>query len=592
MPREIFRFTSAGAVDDGKSTLLARLLLDTDNIFRDQIPANLDVSRIADLMDGLESEREQGITIDVARRFFDTDSRRYQVADSPGHQQYTRNMATACADSDAVMIVVDAISGPREQTRRHLEISLLLGIRDFIFAVTKLDALNYKQSSYEQVSAELLKIVSELEAQYHGISTTVIPVSGARGDNVVRPSKRTKWYSGPTLLAALEAIPVRTQPEASTSLAVQLIQRLPAGGRRYLGTVLGGELKQGDELWVGSSSARISNLLVHGQKATSAPSGTPVAVELNSEFDIQRGGILASAPLESSTQFDVSLIWLANTSGQTGRRFSFKAGPVTSKAVITQLSNLDRTSSAKVGQSKTIETNEIKRSVLTLAEPLPLQPFEKSARLGRFVMIDPASGETVAVGIVNFALRRATNVKRHDFTMSPEMHSELTGTTGKVIWFTGLPSSGKSTAANAMSMELYRRGTPHFILDGDNLRLGINSDLGFTEADRTENIRRVAEVAKLMADAGLIVLVALVSPLRVDRELAGDIVGQARFREVHVATSLEICQQRDPKGLYKRAKDGKIPNFTGVSAPYEPPENPWVRLEEGDDPVEKLASAL
>jgi bifunctional enzyme CysN/CysC len=592
VPTEIFKLTSAGAVDDGKSTILARLLLDTGSIFEDQLGSIDKKLNIADLLDGLESERDQGITIDVAHRFFDFGGRRFQIADSPGHEQYTRNMATACAGSDALLLVLDATQGLKAQSHLHLEIALRLGIRDFVIAVNKIDIVGYKRSAFDAVSAQLEKTMLARSRIFGEVSYTAIPVSGLLGHNIVKPANQLRWFQGPTLLQHLETLRPKVQEESFARITVQYVQRLTGGGRRYLGTVSGAELIVGNELWGGEAAVKVRRILECGQQVTKASSGSPVSLEFDRELDIGVGQTLATRPLDAHDQFEADLIWLSEVPGAIGNRYLLKSGSSSSRVTIAKLRRIDLETNEKGGQESTISVNAIMRCQISLVRKLMLQPFEKVPDLGRFILIDIANGATVAVGTVNFALRRSANLTRQGFAVTPAMHAEITGRSGEVLWFTGLPASGKSTLTNGLSQKLYEQRIPHYILDGDNLRLGINRDLNFSPADRTENIRRTAEVAALMANAGLVVLVALVSPQRSDRELAAEIIGPSRFKEVYVATPAEVCEQRDLKGLYKKAKNGEIPNFTGVTAPYEEPLEPWLRLDTAGDGLATLVAAL
>lgn len=574
MPKEIFKITSAGSVDDGKSTILARLLLDTGSIYDDQLSKSFDPSRLADLLDGLESEREQGITIDVAHRFFDSQTRRYQIADSPGHEQYTRNMATACAGSDALLLVVDAQEGPKPQTFHHLEIALRLGIRKIVFAVNKMDTVGYSKQIFTSISDGLeahLQVRKRLGGQFE---FQVIPLSGLKGHNVVRRSSKLSWFSGPTLLEALDGLSSLEHEQAGTAdvFQVQLVQRIPGGGRRYLGRELAGTIEKGTvfDSKIGSLEVKEVFRASTDQRRSQHES---ISIELSREIDLDRGALLASALMDSHDQYEVDLIWLSQTFGQKGHLYLLKAGPMTALASITKIHTLDLETNLKNGEAQRIETNHIVRANINLNSELELQPFSQSLTLGSFILISQATGQTVAVGTVNHALRRSENLTRHEFDVSPTNHSGLTGNIPRVYWFTGLSGSGKSTIANQLSGALFEEGMPHAVLDGDNLRLGINRDLGFKLEDRTENIRRTAEIANLMCDAGLIVLVSLVSPMEADREMARQIIGSDRFELVFVDTPIEVCEERDPKGLYRKAREGEIPNFTGINSPFEKPNN-------------------
>jgi bifunctional enzyme CysN/CysC len=580
MPKEIFKITSAGSVDDGKSTILARLLLDTGSIYDDQISKNFDPNRIADLLDGLESEREQGITIDVAHRFFDSSARRYQIADSPGHEQYTRNMATACAGSDALMLVVDAPAGLKPQTRLHLEIALRLGIRDIIFVVNKIDLVSFSKKVFDKNNSDISDLIKAREQLFPGIKHLVIPVSGLKGHNVVKRSSKLSWFSGPTLLHALDALERKSRSDDDeTLIAVQYVQRLAGGGRRYLGSVRSGRVSKGRALFANGQEVRVKELFAAGTICEVAKPGSAISIALDSEIDLEPGDLVSSDSLRPHDQFEVDLIWLSEEKGIKGRKYQVRAGSAETSVSITKVSQLDLETNQKAGELSSIGINEIQRCNLSLSRPVYLSPFLENKETGRLVLIDPHSGDSVAVGTVNFALRRSENITRQDFKVTPDMHAERMGTQPKVIWFTGLSGSGKSTVANALSAELHDRGIPHFVLDGDNLRFGINRDLGFTEEDRTENIRRTAEVAALMANAGLFVAVALVSPSERDREMARQIIGVDRFRLIYVNTPFEECEKRDPKGLYAKARAGHIPNFPGLTSKFDEPEWADLKLE-------------
>ena len=572
MPKEIFKITSAGSVDDGKSTILARLLLDTGSILVDQLSKNFDPNKIADLLDGLESEREQGITIDVAHRFFDSSKRRYQIADSPGHEQYTRNMATACAGSDALLLVIDAQVGLKPQTKHHLEIALRLGIREIIFAINKMDLVSFSKKKFQRLATLIRDHIEARAEDFEDLSYQVIPVSGLGGANVVKKSSKLAWFNGPTLLHAMDGLNKPKVQDQNALFQVQYIQRLSGGGRRYLGPLITGEVSKDQSLKFLDTNIDIRKLFVSGEESLKATAGDAVSIELNKELDINRGDFFSDRELTAHDQFEVDLIWLSESKGQKTRKYIIKSGSDEAAASISKVNQISLSDNRKNGEKQSIEANEIVRVNIKTSKKMVLETFEFSPELGKLILIDPHAGQTVAVGTVNYALRRSENITKHDFKVTPEMHSEVTGNEGKVIWFTGLSGSGKSTLANQLSAELYNQSKPHFVLDGDNLRFGINKDLGFTEEDRTENIRRTAEVAALMADAGLIVLVSLISPFEKDREFASEAIGKSRFTLVFVDTPLEVCEKRDPKGLYKKARAGEIPNFTGINSPFEEPK--------------------
>ena len=580
MPKEIFKITSAGSVDDGKSTILARLLLDTGSIYDDQLSKDFDPTKIADLLDGLESERDQGITIDVAHRFFDSNLRRYQIADSPGHEQYTRNMATACAGSDCLMLVIDARVGIKPQTKHHLEIAQRLGIRDVIFVVNKIDLVGFSKKAFVSIEKSIEEMLDEKSQKFSNVRKRVIPVSGLTGANVVKTSSRLKWFEGPTLLAAMDSVERTTGESNDGFLAVEYVQRISGGGRRYLGTLMGSTLKTGSSLFLGQEETLVEGILISGKSATEANPGQAIAVTLNKEIDIHPGSALTKSFIETHQQFEVDLVWLSSEKGTKGRRLILKSYGAKTDAFITKISTVDLNTDEKSSQASSIEPNQIVRCNLSLSSPVPLRNFEEDEELGKFILIDPYDGQTIASGTVNHPLRRGDNLTRHEFAVTSSEFAKLTGNKGQVIWFTGLSGSGKSTLANAVSKRLFDQGRPHYILDGDNLRLGINKDLGFTDQDRSENIRRTAEVAKLMADSGLIVLVSLVSPFNADRTAAKEIIGEDRFDLVFLNIPLEVCEDRDPKGLYKKARMGELPNLTGMGSVYETPENPDLLLTE------------
>lgn len=584
MPAEIFHITSAGSVDDGKSTILARLLLDTGSVFEDQLGGldakKVDATTIADLLDGLESEREQGITIDVAHRFFDSHTRRYHIADSPGHEQYTRNMATAASHANALLLVVDARVGIKPQTRTHLGIAKKLGIKRFVVAVNKMDLVDYKKRVFTDLSQNLQHLLQSDDESSPEFS--IIPVSGLVGDNVVRPTKRMSWWKGVTLLEALEQFTLAGSTDGDAVFAVQLVQRKPGGGRRYLGSLLQGQVSTGSELTsprYRGRQFRVTELYDRGQFAEAAYGPSEISLEIDAEIDLERGDVLTrdANTIEHTDQFEADLVWLDEQQGFPGRTYTLRIGHQSTKATLTRLFDIDQ-SGQKGGQRDHLDTNAILRCNIETHDKVSLATFQALPDMGRLILVEPASGNTVAAGVVNHTLRRADNLVQHDFSVELEERAALTGYAGAVAWFTGLSGSGKSTLANEVSLALTQRGIPHTVLDGDGLRLGLNRDLGFTEADRVENIRRAAEVAKLMADAGLIVLVSLISPYRTDREHARDIIGAERFIEVFVDTPLKVCEERDPKGLYKKARAGLIPNFTGIDAPYEAPDNPAIRI--------------
>lgn len=571
MPKEIFRITSAGSVDDGKSTILARLLLDTGSIYDDQLAKNYDPNKIADLLDGLESEQSQGITIDVAHRFFDSKTRRYQLADSPGHEQYTRNMATACAGSDALLLVIDAREGLKPQTKHHLEIALRLGIKQIVFAVNKMDLVNFSQKRFNSVHEEIENHIIQRSSHFSNTLHSTVPVSGLKGSNIVKSSERLSWFAGKTLLKTLDGLRKPVAIDKDVIFRVQYIQRVPAGGRRYLGRLYSGHVEVGQTLYAANMEVKVAGLLASGEESTKAETNQAVSITLDREIDLQIGDMLSTQKFATHDQYEIDLIWLGANKGLRGVSYLLNAASDSATVTLTKISKIDLVSNLKTGEISDLSGNDIARCNISLSKTMPLESFSKHAELGKFTLVDRISGQTVAVATVNYPLRRSENIKKHALEITPEMHAQVTGNRPRVIWFTGLSGSGKSTIANSLSVELYSQGKPSFVLDGDNLRFGINRDLGFTESDRTENIRRTAEIAALMADAGIVVLVALVSPFERDRLMAKEIIGPERFRLVHVNTPLDVCEKRDPKGLYKKARRGQIPNFTGINSEFEPP---------------------
>lgn len=595
MPQDIFHITSAGSVDDGKSTILARLLLDTESVFEDQLGgidlSTVNATTIADLLDGLESEREQGITIDVAHRFFDSATRRYHISDSPGHEQYTRNMATAASHADALLLVVDARSGVKPQTVTHLQIAALLGIDNIIVAVNKMDLVRHSRKTF----ASLQKDLTTLLANYELATQEVIPVSGLTGVNIVKRGRQMTWWEGPTILEALDNLTTPSRANDDTVCVVQDVRRIPGGGRRYFASAIRGQIATRMSLTMAGTSKAVAVAMVaaSGEVREEVSSPDEITLELDKDIDLERGDILYfGAPVEVSDHIEANLVWLHPDAGVPGRRVEFRLGDSSTRATITRAWTLDDTHHVKTGEIKGLPENSISRVTIELTDRVPFAPFQDIPELGRLMLVDITTGDTLAAGVVLHSLRRSDNIVPHDFTLDTKDFSSLTGVQGQVVWFTGLSASGKSTIANEVSTELHRTNIPHAILDGDNLRKGLTKDLGFSEADRVENIRRAAEVAKLMADSGLIVLVSLISPYRSDRRNARSIVGENRFLEVFVDTPIDICEKRDPKGLYKKARAGNLPQFTGVDSPYEAPVSPEVHIDGRRPPDESTTRII
>ncbi len=597
------RFLTCGSVDDGKSTLIGRLLYEQKLIFDDQLSALEKDSKkhgttgadidFALLVDGLEAEREQGITIDVAYRYFATERRSFIVADTPGHEQYTRNMATGASNADLAILLVDARKGLLSQTRRHSMIVSLLGIRHVVLAVNKIDLMDYRQQVFDDIVAAYREFSKDL-----GFKTLQpIPLSARYGDNMSSRSEHTPWYKGPTLLEHLETQDVEEERvSAPFRLPVQWVNRPNLDFRGYAGTVAGGRVRVGDEVVVANSgrASKVKSLYVADTVAETAEAGEAVTMTLADELDIARGDVLClpQARPEVADQFTAHVIWMSADPMLPGRSYLLKLGAKTVPAQITDLKHRIDVNTQEKLAAKTLALNEIGLCNLATTMPIAFDPYRDNHDLGAFILIDRRTNETAAAGVVEHGLRRATNVHRHGFTVSREAHAELKHQKPAVLWFTGLSGAGKSTIANIVEQKLHARGVHTAMLDGDNVRHGLNKDLGFTAADRVENIRRVAEVARLMTDAGLIVLTSFISPFRAERRLARDIAAEGEFMEIFVDTTLEAAIQRDPKGLYKRALAGEIKNFTGVDQPYETPEAPELRLDTTAASPEALADEV
>jgi bifunctional enzyme CysN/CysC len=545
------------------------------------------------LVDGLEAEREQGITIDVAYRYFATEKRSFIVADTPGHEQYTRNMATGASNADLAILLVDARKGLLSQTRRHSLIVSLLGIRHVVLAVNKIDLMDYSEKAFDDIVAAYREFSAPL-----GFKTLQpIPLSARYGDNMSSRSERTPWWKGPTLLEHLETQDVEEDHvSAPFRLPVQWVNRPNLDFRGYAGTVAGGRVRVGDEIVVANSgrTSKVKSLYVADDLAEMAQAGDAVTLTLADELDIARGDVLClpQARPEVADQFTAHVIWMSADPMLPGRSYLLKVGAKTVPAQITDLKHRIDVNTQEKLAAKTLALNEIGLCNLATTMPVAFDPYRDNHDLGAFILIDRRTNETAAAGVVEHGLRRATNVHRHGFTVTREAHAELKHQKPGVLWFTGLSGAGKSTIANLVEQRLHARGVHTAMLDGDNVRHGLNKDLGFTAADRVENIRRVAQVARLMTDAGLIVLTSFISPFRAERRLAREIAGEGEFLEIYVDTTIEEAIKRDPKGLYKRALAGEIKNFTGVDQPYEAPEAPELRLDTAAGSPEALAEQV
>jgi len=600
--KELLRFITCGSVDDGKSTIIGRLLWETGNVYADQLEALERDSRrfgtqgealdFALLVDGLMAEREQGITIDVAYRYFATAHRKFIVADSPGHEQYTRNMVTAASTAQAAVLLVDANKGLLTQTRRHAYLMALMGVKQVILAINKMDLVGYAQRRYEEIVESFRPLANHLG--FAGV--TAIPLAAVHGDNLTCRSPQMPWYDGPTLLGALETVPIAPTKTARAIFPVQWVSRPDAAFRGYAGTVAGGCFQVGDAVRVTSSgqTAQIAEIVTADGRKERAAAGEAVTLVLDREIDLSRGDLLTRAdePLEMTDQFEATLVWLHQEAGFAGRSYELKLAHQWSGATLTGIKYRIDINTQAHEAAKTLSLNDIAVVSLALARPIAFTPYEENRTLGGFILVDRFSHDTVAAGLIRHSLRRAQNVHRQATAVTRADRERLNGHPGLVVWFTGLSGSGKSTVANALERRLFAEGRHTYLLDGDNLRLGINKDLGFTDADRVENIRRAAEVAKVLVDAGLIVLTALISPFRAERQMAREIIGAERFLEVYVATPLEVCERRDPKGLYRKARAGQIPNFTGINSPYEPPLAPDLVVDTSQMGAEEAAAAV
>lgn len=584
------RFVTCGSVDDGKSTLIGRLLYESKLVFEDHLAALVHDSLklgtqgqdldFALLVDGLSAEREQGITIDVAYRYFATERRSFVVADAPGHEQYTRNMVTGASTADLALLLVDARHGLLTQTRRHSYLVSLLGIRQVILAVNKLDLMDYSES----VFASIAQIYSAF-ARDIGIDTPLcIPVSALRGDNIVDVSPNTPWYDGPTVLGALESAEVSGErPRDPFRMPVQMVQRPTADFRGLAGMIVSGTVHQGDLVQVQPSGQQsvVERILTLRGDLSSASSGQSVSITLADDLDIARGDLLseAASPAPMSTQFEAHIVWLGDNDLVPGRAYLMKLGPLTAGVTISRPKYRINVNTSEHTAAKSLSVNEIGVCTIVVDRSIPYQTYGDSRDLGGLIIIDRLTSQTVGAGLLRFALRRASNIQWQAVQVSKADRATQKNQRACVVWFTGLSGAGKSTIANLVEQRLVEHGHHTYLLDGDNVRHGLNQDLGFTEADRVENIRRAAEVAALMVDAGLVVLVSFISPFRAERQLARSLVAQDEFYEVFVDCPLAVTESRDPKGLYLKARRGELANFTGISSPYEAPEHPDVRLD-------------
>ena len=603
---DLLRFITCGSVDDGKSTLIGRLLWDCNALYEDQITSlRADSTKFgtqgnaidyALLVDGLSAEREQGITIDVAYRFFSSEKRKFIVADTPGHEQYTRNMVTAASNADVAIILIDATKGLLTQTKRHAYLCSLMGIRHIALAINKMDLVGFDESVFQDIRNAFL----DHTKGFGFISITPIPMSALQGENITQLSAAMPWYTGSSLLGFINSVPVKKHQSERFVFPVQWVNRPNDQFRGFSGTVAHGAIEVGNTIRVTRSGqvAKVNAIITPEGRITelnsSAFAGQAITLTLDSEIDISRGDILSleKSPLEMSDQFEAHIIWLDLSPGFIGRSFDVLLATQKASATITEIKyQIDVNTLAHLA-NRQLDLNHICVCNIAISKPIVFDSYSQSKVLGGFILIDRMTNATTAAGLINHSLRRANNIHSQALTIQRKDREKMNGHVGKVIWLTGLSGSGKSTLANALEVELHLQGKRTYILDGDNIRQGLNKNLGFTENDRIENIRRVAEVAKLMMDAGLIVITAFISPFQRDREMAKELIGIENFIEVYVSTPIERCEERDVKGLYKKARSGNLPNFSGITSPYEAPINADITLDLGSLSIEQSVDAL
>ena len=573
---DLLRFITCGSVDDGKSTLIGRMLYESQMIFDDQVASLKKDSQkhgtqgeeidFALLVDGLSAEREQGITIDVAYRFFSSSKRKFIVADTPGHEQYTRNMATGASTADLAILLVDARNGVMTQTKRHSFIVSLLGIKKVILAINKMDLVNYDQKTYQQIDQNYRSFAKNLNFEH----IQSIPISALKGDNVYEKSKMMKWYSEKTLFSYLETVKVAASKSSKFILPVQRVNRPNLDFRGYSGTIASGNIKVGEEIRTVPSNqkAKVKEIFIGDKSIKSSSDRQSITLTLNKEIDISRGDIICKKDsiVESADQFNINMIWMSEENCFPGRSYIAKIHNNSSSIKILDIKKIYNVNTLEHSPGKQLDLNDVAEVTVSLNKNVPFMSYQENKNMGSMIIIDPISNQTIGVGMINFALRRARNIHLQSLSITKELREKMNGHKGQVLWLTGLSGSGKSTIANALEKQLYAEGKKTYVLDGDNIRHGLNKDLGFTDKDRVENIRRVAEVAKLMCDAGLIVITAFISPFRAEREMARSLFQSGEYKEIFISTPLKIAEQRDPKGLYKKARSGEIPNFTGINS--------------------------
>lgn len=599
----LLRFITCGSVDDGKSTLIGRMLYEAQLIFEDQVSALRNESKhhgtqdgdidFALLVDGLAAEREQGITIDVAYRFFATDHRKFIVADTPGHEQYTRNMATGASTADAAVILVDASQGVLTQTRRHSFICSLLGIKHVALAVNKMDLVGYNKDTFNSIVADYRTFAEQLNFD----SITAIPMSALEGDNVIERSAKTAWYSGPTLISFLETVEAhQSKIDAPFRMPVQWVNRPDRTFRGFSGTVVSGRINQGDDVRILPSGevAQVDDIVLYKSSLPQAITDQAVTLKLNKEVDCSRGDVIVAArqPSEVADQFEVNIVWMDQEAGHSGRSYWLKTSTTRVNATVRDIKFKYNINTLEHLSSNEMALNDIGVATISVDRRIAFEPYNNNRSLGSFVLIDRYTNATVAAGMINFALRRAKNIHTQKLVVDRSARETLNGHKARVLWFTGLSGSGKSSIADTLEQRLHNKGIRTYILDGDNVRHGLNQDLGFSDTDRIENIRRVAEVAKLMVDAGIVVLTSFISPFRAERDMARRLFEDGEFVEIFVDTPIEEAEKRDVKGLYAKARRGELPNFTGVDSPYQAPENAEIQLNAGEYSIEDCVQQI
>ena len=585
----LLRFITCGSVDDGKSTLIGRMLYESQMIFDDQVASLKNDSKkygtqgenidFALLVDGLSAEREQGITIDVAYRFFSSSKRKFIVADTPGHEQYTRNMATGASTAELAILLVDARNGILTQTKRHSFIVSLLGIKNIVLAINKMDLVNYDKNIYEKISSEY-KLFSK-KLNFKNIQS--IPISALKGDNIHKKSKYMKWYNDKTLFDYLETTKTKIQSSDSFVLPVQSVNRPNLNFRGYSGTIAEGKIRKGDELisLPSNQKVKVKDIFVGERSLKTASLKQSITLTIDKEIDTSRGDILCSknSTVDMADQFNMNVIWMSEDKGFTGRTYLAKIHNISTSIKIMNIKKIYDVNTLEFAAGNELKLNDVAEISISFNKTVPFSTFKENKILGSLIIIDPINNQTIGMGMINFSLRRSQNIQLQNLTINKNLREKINGHKGQVLWMTGLSGSGKSTIANELEKILYSQGKKTYILDGDNIRHGLNKDLGFTDKDRVENIRRVAEVAKLMCDAGLIVITAFISPFRLEREMARSLFEKNDFKEIYISTPLKVAEKRDPKGLYKKARQGKIPNFTGIDSIYEKPTNPELEID-------------